>query len=147
MEKCGLTYGTTVSVSRRPAMARVSRRKFLTTSAGALLALGAPRVGHGETAVKVGTAVLADYALAGPFIVAVEKGFFRAEGLNAEFVPFRGGPDLLQGGIARGNPPGPARRPGLLVRPRAGRSRWWPPTPRAITSRSTWRPTSRARPS
>jgi NitT/TauT family transport system substrate-binding protein len=81
-------------------MARVSRRKFLTTSAGALLAAGAPRIGHGQTAVKVGTAVLADYALAGPFIVAVEKGFFRAEGLDAEFVPFRGGPDLVKAVIA-----------------------------------------------
>ena len=81
-------------------MLRVSRRDFLTTSAGALLALGAPRVGHGQTAVKVGTAVLADYALAGPFIVAVEKGFFQIEGLAAEFVPFRGGPDLVKAVIA-----------------------------------------------
>src|SRR5215470_3701965 len=81
-------------------MTRVSRREFLTTSAGALLALGAPRVGHGQTAVKVGTAVLADYALAGPFIVAVEKGFFQTEGLAAEYVPFRGGPDLVKAVIA-----------------------------------------------
>ena len=81
-------------------MARVSRRHFLTTSAGALLAVGAPRIGHGQTAIKVGTAVLADYALAGPFIVAVEKGFFRTEGLAAEFVPFRGGPDLVKAVIA-----------------------------------------------
>ena len=81
-------------------MARVSRRHFLATSAGALLAVGAPRIGHGQTAVKVGTAVLADYALAGPFIVAVEKGFFRTEGLAAEFVPFRGGPDLVKAVIA-----------------------------------------------
>src|SRR5262249_9717566 len=117
MEKCGLTYGTTVSVSRRPTMARVSRRKFLTTSAGALLALGAPRVGHGQTAVKVGTAVLADYALAGPFIVAVEKGFFRAEGLNAEYVPFRGGPRLVKA-VSAGDIP--LRAPGSTgaLRPR-----------------------------
>ena len=81
-------------------MARVSRRHFLTTLAGALLAVGAPRIGHGQTAIKVGTAVLADYALAGPFIVAVEKGFFRTEGLAAEFVPFRGGPDLVKAVIA-----------------------------------------------
>ena len=81
-------------------MARVSRRHFLATSAGALLAVGAPRIGHGQTAIKVGTAVLADYALAGPFIVAVEKGFFRTEGLAAEFVPFRGGPDLVKAVIA-----------------------------------------------
>ncbi len=81
-------------------MARVSRREFLTTSAGALLAVGAPRIGHAQTAIKVGTAVLADYALAGPFIVALEKGFFRTEGLTAEFVPFRGGPDLVKAVIA-----------------------------------------------
>src|SRR5262249_61417633 len=111
MEKCGLTYGTTASVSRRRTMARVSRRKFLTTSAGALLAVGAPRVGHGQAAVKVGTAVLADYALAGPFIVAGEKGFFRAEGLNAEYVPFRGRPALLQAGTGGAIPSGDPRRP------------------------------------
>jgi len=81
-------------------MARVSRREFLTTSAGALLAVGAPRIGHAQTAIKVGTAVLADYALAGPFIIALEKGFFRTEGLTAEFVPFRGGPDLVKAVIA-----------------------------------------------
>jgi NitT/TauT family transport system substrate-binding protein len=81
-------------------MTRVSRRHFLTTSAGVLLAVGAPRIGRGQTPVKVGTAVLADYALAGPFIVAVEKGFFRTEGLAAEFVPFRGGPDLVKAVIA-----------------------------------------------
>jgi len=28
--------------------------------------------------------------------VALEKGFFRQEGVNAEFIPFRGGPDLLK---------------------------------------------------
>ncbi len=81
-------------------MARVSRREFLTTSAVALLAVGAPRIGHAQTAIKVGTAVLADYALAGPFIIALEKGFFRTEGLTAEFVPFRGGPDLVKAVIA-----------------------------------------------
>jgi NitT/TauT family transport system substrate-binding protein len=46
--------------------------------------------------VKIGTAVLGDYSMAGPVIVALEKGFFRQEGINAEFVPFRGGPDLLK---------------------------------------------------
>jgi NitT/TauT family transport system substrate-binding protein len=81
-------------------MARVSRRGFLTTSGGALLAFGAPRVGHAQTAVKVGTAVLGDYALAGPFIIADAKGFFRTEGLAAEFVPFRGGPNLVKAVIA-----------------------------------------------
>jgi len=81
-------------------MARVSRRDFLTTSASALVAVGAPRIGHAQTAVKVGTAVLGDYALAGPFIVAEQKGFFKIEGLEAEFVPFRGGPNLVKAVIA-----------------------------------------------
>jgi NitT/TauT family transport system substrate-binding protein len=81
-------------------MRRVSRRDFLTTSVGALLAVGAPRIGHAQTAVKVGTAVLGDYALAGPFIVADAKGFFKIEGLAAEFVPFRGGPNLVKAVIA-----------------------------------------------
>src|SRR5258706_301554 len=63
--------------------------------AGAL----APAV-HAQTSVKIGTAVLGDYALAGPFIVAVEKGFFRQSNLNVEFVPFRGGPNLVKAVIA-----------------------------------------------
>src|SRR5207247_5152002 len=42
------------------------------------------------------TAVLADYGLAGPVIIAAEKGFFKEQGVNAEFLPFRGGPDLLK---------------------------------------------------
>src|SRR5262249_24357121 len=46
------------------------------------------------------TAVLGDYALAGPFIVALEKGFFGQEGLTVEFVPFRGGPNLVKAVIA-----------------------------------------------
>jgi len=40
--------------------------------------------------------VLGDYAMAGPVIVALDRGYFRANGLDAEFVPFRGGPDLLK---------------------------------------------------
>src|SRR5690349_16043695 len=81
-------------------MARVSRREFLATSAAALVIAGAPRVARAQTAVKVGTAVLGDYALAGPFTVADQKGFFRTEGLAAEFVPFRGGPNLVKAVIA-----------------------------------------------
>jgi NitT/TauT family transport system substrate-binding protein len=40
--------------------------------------------------------VLGDYAMAAPVIVALDRGYFRANGLDAEFVPFRGGPDLLK---------------------------------------------------
>jgi NitT/TauT family transport system substrate-binding protein len=81
-------------------MARVSRRHFLATSAVAVLAAGVPRLVRAQTAVKVGTAVLGDYALAGPFIVAAEKGFFRTENLAVEFVPFRGGPNLVKAVIS-----------------------------------------------
>jgi NitT/TauT family transport system substrate-binding protein len=74
----------------------ISRRRFLLTASGAAVAgVLAPAV-HAQASVKVGTAVLGDYALAGPFIVAAEKGFFKAENLNVEFVPFRGGPNLVR---------------------------------------------------
>jgi NitT/TauT family transport system substrate-binding protein len=77
-------------------MARLTRRHFLATSGAAVLAAGAPSLARAQTSVKVGTAVLGDYALAGPFLVAAEKGFFRTENLTVEFVPFRGGPNLVK---------------------------------------------------
>src|SRR5437016_1189557 len=89
-------------------MTRCTRRQFL-VSAAAAAALGGPRasgVASAQTNVKLGTAVLGDYALAGAFIVALDKGYFRAEGLNAEFIPFRGGPDLVKAGIAGDRLPG-----------------------------------------
>src|SRR5437773_2469033 len=101
-------------------MPRASRRDFLTTSAGALLAVGAPRIGHAQTAVKVGTAVLGDYALAGPFIVADAKGLFKIEGLAAEYVPFRGGPDLVKAVVAGELLLGAAGSTDILVAREAG---------------------------
>jgi NitT/TauT family transport system substrate-binding protein len=78
-------------------MSSLSRRRFLVTASGAAVGGAlAPAVVRAQTSVKIGTAVLGDYALAGPFIVAAEKGFFRTENLNAEFVPFRGGPNLVK---------------------------------------------------
>ncbi|MBI4254768.1 MAG: ABC transporter substrate-binding protein, partial [Candidatus Rokubacteria bacterium] len=79
----------------------ITRRGFL---AGAS-ALAAPALlrsvpAHAQTAVKIGTAVLGDYSMAGPVIVALERGLFKAEGLAAEFIPFRGGPDLLKAVMA-----------------------------------------------
>ena len=50
--------------------------------------------------MKIGTAVLGDYSMAGPVIVALERGFLKSEGLAAEFIPFRGGPDLLKAVMA-----------------------------------------------
>jgi NitT/TauT family transport system substrate-binding protein len=82
-------------------MPRISRRHFLVTASGAAVA-GAlsPAVLRAQASIKIGTAVLGDYALAGPFIVAADKGFFRTENLNVEFVPFRGGPNLEKAVIA-----------------------------------------------
>jgi ABC-type nitrate/sulfonate/bicarbonate transport system substrate-binding protein len=76
----------------------MNRRRFLgLTAAGAL---AAPAVARAQPSVEIGTAVLGSYILAGPVIAAIEKGFFREQGLNAEFVPFRGGPDLVKAVIA-----------------------------------------------
>src|SRR2546422_11697280 len=97
-----------------------SRRYSRTPAAGALLAVGAPRVGDAQTAVKVGTAVLGDYALAGPFIVADAKGLFKIEGLAAEFVPFRGGPDLVKAVVAGELLLGAAGSTDILVAREAG---------------------------
>jgi ABC-type nitrate/sulfonate/bicarbonate transport system substrate-binding protein len=77
-----------------------TRRRFV---AGALAATTTPvltRAARAQNAVKIGTAVLGDYSMAGPVIVALERGFFKSEGLAAEFVPFRGGPDLLKAVMA-----------------------------------------------
>ena len=72
-----------------------TRRGFLI----AALATGATplsaRAVRAQSWVKVGSAVLGDYSMAGPVIVALEQGMFKAEGLDVEYVPFRGGPDLL----------------------------------------------------
>jgi NitT/TauT family transport system substrate-binding protein len=82
-------------------MPSISRRRFLVSASGAVVAGAlAPAVVRAQASIKIGTAVLGDYALAGPFIVAVDKGFFRAENLNVEFVPFRGGPNLVKAVIA-----------------------------------------------
>src|SRR5258705_3765500 len=77
-------------------MSAITRRRF---AAGALAASAAPvlaRAARAQTAVKIGTAVLGDYSMAGPVSVGLERGFLAAEGLAVEFVPFRGRPDLLK---------------------------------------------------
>jgi len=81
-------------------MSSISRRRFLLTASGAAIAGALAPAVRAQPSVKIGTAVLGDYALAGPFIVAVEKGFFRMENLNVEFVPFQGGPNLVKAVIA-----------------------------------------------
>jgi len=79
----------------------ITRRRFL-AGATALAAAPAvlPRAARAQTPVKIGTAVLGDYSMAGPVIVALDRGFFKAEGLAADFIPFRGGPDLLKAVMA-----------------------------------------------
>jgi NitT/TauT family transport system substrate-binding protein len=81
-------------------MPSISRRHFLLTASGAVVAGALAPAVRAQTSVKIGTAVLGDYALAGPFIIAVERGFFKTENLNVEFVPFRGGPNLVKAVIA-----------------------------------------------
>ena len=77
------------------------RRQFLRVTAGGLVAASGvatrpwPVRAQGPT-VKIGSAVLADFGLVGPILVALEKGYFRAAGVNVEFQPFRGGPDLVK---------------------------------------------------
>ena len=82
-------------------MTHVTRRRFLLTSAAAVAVSAGPLtpafVRAQGTSIKIGTAVLGDYGLAGPLVVAIEKGLFKAQGLAVEFVPFRGGPDLSKG--------------------------------------------------
>ena len=81
-------------------MPAITRRRFLTTALATAAAPAVARVAHAQTAVKIGSAVLGDYSMAGPVIVALERGFFKNEGLAAEYVPFRGGPDLLKAVMA-----------------------------------------------
>ena len=103
-------------------MTRCTRRQFLVSAAAAAALAGprAPRVASAQTSVKLGTAVLGDYALAGPFIVALDKGYLKAEGLNAEFIPFRGGPDLVKAVIAGEILIGAAGSTDILVAREAG---------------------------
>lgn len=81
-------------------MSPVTRRTFLGGASAAALAVSLPRRTHAQASIKLGTAVLGDYSLAGPMVVALEKGFFREQGLNVEYIPFQGGPHLVKAVIA-----------------------------------------------
>jgi NitT/TauT family transport system substrate-binding protein len=82
-----------------------SRRQFFRATVGGLVTAAGvatrpwPVRAQGPT-VKLGTAVIADFGLVAPIAVALEKGFFRAAGVNVEFQPFRGGPDLVKAVVA-----------------------------------------------
>ena len=66
----------------------MTRRCFLAGTA-ALAAAPAvlPRTARAQTTVKIGTAVLGDYSMAGPVIVAHERGFFSEHGLIKKKLP------------------------------------------------------------
>src|SRR2546426_3869122 len=81
-------------------MSVITRRRFVAAALAATTIPVPARVARAQTAVKIGTAVLGDHSMVGPVIVALEQGFFKSEGLAAEFVPFRGGPDLLKAVMA-----------------------------------------------
>ena len=81
-------------------MPAITRRRFLTTALATAATPAVTRVARAQSAVKIGSAVLGDDSMAGPVIVALERGFFKNEGLAAEYVPFRGGPDLLKAVMA-----------------------------------------------
>jgi NitT/TauT family transport system substrate-binding protein len=78
-----------------------SRRQFFQVTAGGLVAASSlagrvrPVAAQGPT-VKIGSAVLGDFSLVAPIVIAIEKGFFRAQGVTGEFQPLRGGPDLVK---------------------------------------------------
>jgi NitT/TauT family transport system substrate-binding protein len=88
--------------SEEAAMVLLTRRDVLLGGAAAATVAGAirPRVSHAQSSAKIGTAVLGDYSMACPVIVALDRRFFKQEGIDAEFVPFRGGPDLLKAVLA-----------------------------------------------
>jgi NitT/TauT family transport system substrate-binding protein len=76
------------------------RQLFRMTAGGLVTAAGVttapwPVRAQGPT-VKIGTAVLADFGLVAPIAIGLDKGYFKAAGVNLEFQPFRGGPDLVK---------------------------------------------------
>ncbi|HSE96580.1 MAG TPA: ABC transporter substrate-binding protein, partial [Methylomirabilota bacterium] len=84
-----------------------SRRQFFRVTAGGVVVAASglgglvrPVRAQGPT-VRIGTAVLGDYSLTAPILVALDRGFFKAQGVSAEFQPFQGGPTLLKAVIAK----------------------------------------------
>jgi NitT/TauT family transport system substrate-binding protein len=73
----------------------ITRRSFLTKLTISVAALPLmPGVGWGQVKGKLGYMKIVDNAA---MFVAMEKGFFRAEGLELETVPMAGGAVILQG--------------------------------------------------
>jgi NitT/TauT family transport system substrate-binding protein len=78
-----------------------TRRNFLKTTAAGVAATAAARAmtagAQAPTPVKIGAVVLGDFGVVTPTLVGIEKGYFKQNGLEAELIPFKGGPDLLKG--------------------------------------------------
>jgi len=78
-----------------------TRRSFLKTTAAGVAATAAARAmtagAQAPTPVKIGAVVLGDFGVVTPTLVGIEKGYFKENGLEAELIPFKGGPDLLKG--------------------------------------------------
>jgi NitT/TauT family transport system substrate-binding protein len=83
---------------------KVTRRTFLHSMATGALATAAMRIvpaaAQSATPVKIGLVVLGDMGIAGPSMVALEKGYLKQNGIDAELIPFKGGPDLVKGVLA-----------------------------------------------
>jgi NitT/TauT family transport system substrate-binding protein len=83
----------------------IARRRFLQVAGGTLAASAVrlrPASSQALTPLKVGCVVLGDFGINAPTLVAIEKGFFKQNGIDAEMLPFKGGPDLLKGVLAGG---------------------------------------------
>ncbi|PWU25684.1 MAG: hypothetical protein C5B48_00055 [Candidatus Rokuibacteriota bacterium] len=82
----------------------MTRRTFLEWVIGGSLSASAARLrpasAQSLTPVKVGCVVLGDFGINAPTMVGLEKGLFAQNGLAAEMIPFKGGPDLLKGVLA-----------------------------------------------
>lgn len=83
-----------------------TRRRFLKLSAAGLAAAASgpavvPRPADAQLVpFKIGSVVLDELATTGPILVGIENGFFRQNGIAAEMIPFKGGPDQLKGVLA-----------------------------------------------
>lgn len=83
-----------------------TRRRFLQMTGAGLAAAAGPGPGPRPVGAqqlipfKIGGVVLGDLAISGPILVGIEKGFFRDNGIAAEMIPFKGGPDQLKGVLA-----------------------------------------------
>src|SRR5512132_4391844 len=81
-------------------MRMTTRRHFIKTAAAGVAAAAAARTtaagAQPLTPVKVGAVVLGDFGVVTPTLVGIEKGYFKQNGLDAELIPFKGGPDMLK---------------------------------------------------